>query len=92
MGALKQQQKINHSNLKRKRTKAYKDALCRKRRALYRLYEKTQEEINYHKNMMLVPIDNKKCHRDHTYTRADGPKAKMAKCEYNMQYDQSDLN
>ena len=86
--ALKQQQKISHSNRKRKRTQAYKDALCRKRRALYRLYEKNQEEINYRKNMMLVPIHNKKCHRDHTYTRADGPKAKQAKCEY----DQSDLN
>ena len=50
--------------------------------------KKNQEEINYRKNMMLVPIHNKKCHRDHTYTRADGPKAKQAKCEY----DQSDLN
>ena len=57
--ALKQQQKISHSNRKRKRTQAYKDALCRKRRALYRLYEKNQEEINYRKNMMLVPIHNK---------------------------------
>ena len=32
--------------------------------------KKNQEEINYRKNMMLVPIHNKKCHRDHTRLRA----------------------
>ena len=76
--ALKQQQNFSHSNRKRKRTQQYKDALCRKRRALYSLYEKHQEKVKYCKNMSL-PIQAEKCHRDHTYTRADRPKAKRIK-------------
>ena len=83
--ALKQQQKsvIATANVKeRKHTKtlyAERDLHC------IAYMETNQEEINYRKNMMLVPIHNEKNHSDLTYTRADGPKAKQAECEYNMQ-------
>ena len=56
---LKQQQKISNNNKKRKRMQIYKDALCRKRHALYQLYEKNQEEIKYQKKKLLVPVHAK---------------------------------
>ena len=83
--ALKQQQKsvIATANVKER---THLRTLCAERDVHCIAYmKKSQEEINYRKNMMQVPIHNKKCHRDHTNTKADGPKAKQAKYEYDMQ-------
>lgn len=66
-------QKIYKSHKKRKMTKSYKDSRCRKRRALFALYEKQQEEAKYQKNMLL-PVQPEKFRADHTYTTLDRPK------------------
>ena len=71
--ALKQQQNINDCHKRRKKTKAYIDRRSRKRRALFKLYETRQEEVKYHKNMLL-PVQPEKFRPDHTYTRIDRPK------------------
>ena len=66
-------QKMYESDKKRKKTKTYKDSRCRKRRALFALYEKQQEETKYQKNMLL-PVRPEKFRADHTYTNLDKPK------------------
>ena len=65
--ALNQQQKlmtvIKGSNNK----KTYIDRRSKKRRALFKLYETRQEEVKYHKNMLL-PVQPEAFRRDHTFS------------------------
>ena len=71
--ALYQQQKVNERHKQRKKSKHYKEARSKKRRALYKLYEQQQEHVKYVKNMLL-PVQAEKFRCDHNYTKNDKPK------------------
>lgn len=71
--SLNQQQNISQCHKKRKSAKRYKEARSRKRRALFSLYERHQEEVKYEKNMLL-PVKPEKPRHDHAHTRLDKPK------------------
>ena len=66
-------QQMYERDKKHKKTKCYKESRCRKRRALFALYEKQQEETKYQKNMLL-PVRPEKFRTDHAYTKLDKPK------------------
>lgn len=53
---LKYIQHKNKMHKSYKKSKQYKDARCRRRHDMFKLYEKHQEEQNYEKNMLL-PVD-----------------------------------
>ena len=73
VGPLYQQQKVNERHKQRKKSKHYKEARSKKRRALYKLYEQQQEHVKYVKNMLL-PVQAEKFRCDHNYTKNDKPK------------------
>ena len=65
--------KVNERHKQRKKSKHYKEARGKKRRALYKLYEQQKERVKYVKNMLL-PVQAEKFRCDHNYTKNDKPK------------------